>query len=149
MERLEPSVAAVLSALGGDAKPVTASDARSQGWPGSYALLIELESDLAVRFAGHEGRLDAGWYAYAGSARGPGGVGARIARHLSGSKKPHWHVDALTLVARRIDAIATRDLSECEIAVRLAASNSFAHVLPGFGSSDCRTCVAHLLAWQS
>lgn len=147
MEGIEPSAAA-LTVLGGKAIPIKESDARGQGWPGSYVLLIRLDEWLPVRFAGCETDLTAGWYAYAGSARGPGGVGARIARHLSASKKVHWHVDALTLAARRIEALALPDASECEIAARLCASGGFGHILPGFGSSDCRTCASHLLAWK-
>jgi len=40
----------------------------------------------------------AGWYLYAGSARGPGRVTARVgrhARHVGASKRAHWHVDYL------------------------------------------------------
>ncbi len=147
MERLGPFGAA-RSALGSAAISITAGETAGHRWPGSYVLLIRLQRAFTVRFSSSEARLDAGWYAYAGSAKGPGGVGARIARHLSASKKPHWHVDGLTLAASRIEALAVRDRSECEIAARLSCTNAFAHVLPGFGSSDCRTCISHLLAWR-
>jgi len=40
-------------------------------------------------------RFPAGWYAYVGSAYGPGGLAARISRHLRPSKPSHWHLDYL------------------------------------------------------
>ncbi len=118
-------------------------------WPGAYALLIRLDDPLAVGFGGQCSRLAAGWYAYAGSARGPGGVAARVARHLRHDKKPHWHVDQLTLSAGRVIALALADARECATAARLRDSGAFAHVLPGFGSSDCSACISHLLAWSA
>lgn len=118
-------------------------------WPGAYALLIRLDDPLNVGFGRQHSRLAAGWYAYAGSARGAGGVGARIARHLRRDKKAHWHVDRLTLGAGRVVALALVDAEECAIAARLRDGGAFAHVLPGFGSNDCPACVSHLLAWQA
>ncbi|MEE8332606.1 MAG: DUF123 domain-containing protein, partial [Alphaproteobacteria bacterium] len=68
--------------------------------PGAYALLILLKR----RFAGNIGALGRvdlppGAYLYLGSARGPGGLRARLARHARRGKRLHWHVDRLT--ARR------------------------------------------------
>jgi Uri superfamily endonuclease len=127
-------------------------DASSPGlpkWRGAYALLIRLDSDLETGFCRAQDRLAVGWYAYVGSAHGPGGVGARIARHLRRDKKPHWHVDRLTLRAGRVVALALADAEECAIALRLRQSTAFAHILPGFGSSDCAVCTSHLLAWNA
>jgi Uri superfamily endonuclease len=36
-----------------------------------------------------------GFYAYTGSAFGPGGLRARIGRHLSSTPVIHWHIDYL------------------------------------------------------
>ncbi len=118
--------------------------------PGAYVLLIELAEPLAVALPGRpEAVLAPGWYAYCGSARGPGGLRARLARHLAADKRRRWHVDRLTMVARRRLAIAFADeTTECALAARLAASGRFGHPIPGFGSSDCRTCPSHLLEWQ-
>ena len=65
--------------------------------PGSYVLLITVAAPLTI----HAGRLGAialspGTYAYTGSALGPGGLRARVGRHLRAEKRPHWHIDALT-----------------------------------------------------
>ncbi len=149
MEGLGKKVlAAARVALAGDAVSVMPDDCGLLRWPGAYVLLIRLDESQPVRFAGRRGRLDAGWFAYVGSALGPGGVGARVARHLALTKKPHWHVDALTLVASHVQALAQRDGDECDLAGGLCARGAFGHVLPGFGSSDCRSCQSHLLAWN-
>ena len=68
--------------------------------PGSYVLTLKLSAPVALRiprFAGS--RLEPGIYAYAGSARGPGGIAARVGRHLSAEKTVRWHIDHLTTVA--------------------------------------------------
>ena len=65
--------------------------------PGAYLLLIELAAPLALgipRFGA--AILPPGRYAYGGSAYGPGGLRARIGRHLRRDKPLRWHVDRLT-----------------------------------------------------
>lgn len=104
--------------------------------PGAYALLITL-AKAAAGFA-------PGRYAYLGSARGPGGIRARCARHLRQDKTRHWHVDRLTVVAD-VTALAIINGDECNLTERLLA-NAATVPVPGFGSSDCRTCPAHLVA---
>jgi hypothetical protein len=46
---------------------------------------------------GRLGKLgfDTGIYAYVGSALGPGGVAARLSRHIAGARKDRWHIDYL------------------------------------------------------
>lgn len=114
---------------------------------GAYALLIQL--DVAVPFAQRGGtRLIApGCYVYAGSANGPGGIRARLRHHLRADKRPHWHVDQLTNAAARVEALALPGGAECAIVARLAEAPGLAPPLAGFGSSDCRVCVSHLLRW--
>lgn len=115
---------------------------------GAYALCLELGEALRLDLPRlGDPVLDAGWYIYAGSARGPGGLAARIGRHFRRDKPVHWHVDRLTTVAGYIAALAVPDGRECALIARLAASSGFAVPLPGFGSSDCRRCASHLLAW--
>ncbi len=65
--------------------------------PGSYVLVFEMEQPLSLEV----GRLGAvnlapGRYVYFGSAWGPGGLRARIRRHVRPDKLPHWHIDYLT-----------------------------------------------------
>ncbi|WP_084798436.1 GIY-YIG nuclease family protein [Pleomorphomonas koreensis] len=114
------------------------------GGPGAYLLLLHLADP--VRFARH-GRAAslAGWFVYAGSARGGGGVRARLGRHFRRSKPVHWHVDELTVAADRMAALVLPHGSECDIVDRLLRSGRFEPAFPRFGSSDCRRCPAHLL----
>lgn len=121
--------------------------AKAPGWKGTYALLLRFDISRGVTFAGNASRLSPGWYVYAGSAYGPGGVGARLKRHFRQDKKLHWHVDQLTIGADEIWALAFRDGSECEIVDRIRVAGLGETALPGFGSSDCTHCEAHLLRW--
>lgn len=114
------------------------------GQTGAYLLLITLDRPLDFSLRGKLVRLPEGTYAYAGSANGPGGISARVARHMRREKKPHWHVDALTMAAARITALAFPGGRECRLMERLLASGQAEIPVVGFGSSDCRTCEAHL-----
>jgi histidyl-tRNA synthetase len=89
-------------------------------------------------------KLPAGRYLYCGSARGPGGLRARIARHLRRRKPLRWHVDQLTTRGTVIAVWAIPGGDECDLVARLAL---LPVPLPGFGSSDCRRCRSHLLVW--
>ena len=120
--------------------------------PGAYLLLIELAAPLALALP----RLGAatlprmtlppGRYAYGGSAYGPGGLRARIGRHLRADKIPHWHVDRLTAAGRVVGMRAVPGGRECDLVRGLLELPGASVPVPGFGSSDCRTCPAHLVA---
>jgi len=114
---------------------------------GAYLLLIRLDAPLrpAIRTLPPT-ILPPGAYVYAGSARGPGGLRARIARHLRRDKAIRWHVDHLSAAAREIIAFAVPGARECALCRALAATPRFHVPIPGFGSSDCRICPSHLLA---
>ena len=113
--------------------------------PGAYGLLIRLPR----RFSGQVGalgpvELTRGTYLYLGSAYGPGGLSARICRHLRPDKKPHWHVDRLTAEGQIYRLFALSHACECDL-VDCALDLPGTHVpIIGFGSSDCRRCDAHL-----
>jgi Uri superfamily endonuclease len=111
---------------------------------GAYALLIELETPLRVNAGAKRARLAPGLYVYCGSARGPGGVAARLARHMRRDKRAHWHVDQLTSVGKVLGAWVFPGWCECEVNEDLA---TWPMPLDGFGSSDCRRCRAHLRFW--
>jgi len=49
---------------------------------GAYLLLIDLDKALSGTIRHRAFTLPPGLYFYAGSARGPGGIAARVARHL-------------------------------------------------------------------
>ena len=77
-------------------------------------------------------------------AYGPGGLRARISRHLSKEKPIHWHVDQLTSQAET-RAIALPGANECDLVSALLETGKFTTPLRGFGSTDCRNCESHLL----
>ena len=115
--------------------------------PGAYILWIDLPQPLTVAVARRAAAtLAPGRYAYCGSARGPGGIRARVARHLRAEKRPHWHIDRLTGVGRVVAVHGIPDGSECDLADFLAGLTGVSAPVPGFGSSDCRRCTSHLLA---
>ncbi len=112
--------------------------------PGSYLLVFSLPEPVTFASGHFRGRtVPAGWYAYAGSARGPGGLRARILRHMKKRKKRRWHIDWLTTAREDIFALCLAQESECELAAALAGAG-FPAPLPGFGSSDCARCKSHL-----
>ncbi|MBE9554023.1 MAG: GIY-YIG nuclease family protein [Proteobacteria bacterium] len=115
------------------------------GEPGAYVLLIRLDSELTLDMPSFRGKsLMPGLYAYCGSAYGPGGIRARVSRHLRGGKPLRWHVDRLT-AAGRVEQVGILVAGrECDLATELLATGGL-QALPGFGSSDCRTCAGHLL----
>lgn len=125
----------------------TANLGRLRGKTGTYVLLFELETicRLAV---GKLGQFDfpPGWYTYTGSARGPGGLTARLRHHLSIAAHPHWHMDYVRPHARITDIWYARSLlyDEHRWAAVLAAMAGQPAVAPFFGSSDCR-CATHLI----
>ena len=114
---------------------------------GAYVLAIRLERPVLIAARGlAPASLLPGWYAYAGSVRGPGGLAARVRRHLAADKRPRWHVDALTMAAAEIEASAYPGETECALLARLMELDGAAVPLPGFVPSDCRTSPAHLVA---
>lgn len=115
--------------------------------PGAYVLVIEIETEITVEPAKRSPvRLAAGRYAYCGSAYGPGGLGARVRRHLRRGKSLRWHVDRLTETGRITALHLVPGGSECALLAALLALPEVSVPVPGFGSSDCRSCPAHLVA---
>ncbi len=114
--------------------------------PGNYLLEIQAPALPAVKI-GRLGRFDlpGGWYYYVGSARGPGGLRARLGRHLKPNKRLHWHIDYLLELSpvKRVFWAETAGNIEHDWANLLRATFSGLVLCPGFGASDCR-CKAHL-----
>lgn len=114
--------------------------------PGTYALVIRVHEPTTIRGV-RPGtvRLPVGHYMYLGSARGPGGLQARIRRHLRqpSQKRLHWHIDRLTAQNEIVEVwwATGTDRQECTWAAWIAAVGDLA--VPGFGASDCR-CPGHL-----
>ena len=113
--------------------------------PGAYILLIGLAVRVEVALPGKpKATLGAGRYLYCGSAKGPGGIRARLARHMRIEKSLRWHVDRLTEVGTVIGAWGFPGGDECDL-VRTLSHLSFP--IRGFGSTDCPRCQSHLLSW--
>ena len=115
--------------------------------PGTYAIVLRLAepTEFAVGSRGVQSLL-AGHYAYCGSALGPGGLRARVNRHLRADKRRRWHVDFLRAVAAVVDIWITEssDRLECELAAALASRSGASRPIARFGSSDCG-CAGHLV----
>jgi len=61
---------------------------------GSYLLFFEMKHAKTIRVGKlTETEFVPGFYAYVGSAFGPGGLHARLRHHLSISERCHWHLD--------------------------------------------------------
>lgn len=141
-----PGVLDELRALAGDPAPCAADAASLPAAPGAYLLLMILARPLSLRLRTLAPVVVApGWYVYAGNARGRGGIRGRVKRHLRRGKPPHWHVDRLTGAAEAMLAIAFAGGDECALVQALLARPRFHAPVPGFGSTDCRVCPAHLL----
>lgn len=113
--------------------------------PGTYTILLELDSPRHIEFGAAGMRhLEAGFYAYTGSAFGPGGL-SRIDRHrrVATGRNPtrHWHIDHLlgTEESRFVDVwTAPNEAVECEVAGAIDAQS-----VDGIGATDC-SCSSHL-----
>jgi Uri superfamily endonuclease len=115
---------------------------------GAYVLLLQLKDKrtLIIGALG-EYQFQRGFYAYIGSALGPGGF-KRILRHIRVSKGVNkvrkWHIDYLSSVSTIIEAhkVFTKERLECAIATMMLNDLGTSSML-GFGSSDCK-CRSHL-----
>ena len=113
---------------------------------GSYALVLHLQEERRIR-VGRLGSFSfpAGHYLYFGNAMNS--LKGRVNRHLRADKKRRWHVDYLTAEAEIEEVWVAADgvRRECQW-----TSLALEHVGPetpvaGFGSSDCRGCISHLV----
>lgn len=111
---------------------------------GTYILIVSLDEDKNI-VVGRLGkmRFPRALYAYVGSAHGPGGIRARIERHIrKNDKRKFWHIDyllehadvksVLIIKNKRLECYITRILREIGL-----------RYIPSFGSSDCE-CESHL-----
>ena len=115
--------------------------------PGAYAMAIELADKAAVRLCGRSPiTLSAGRYLYCGSAKGPGGLKARLSRHMRRGKSLHWHVDQLTEQGLVVGSWVFPGGDECEL---VQMCSYLPMPIARFGSSDCATCRSHLLFWPN
>lgn len=123
---------------------------------GSYALHLVLRTPQRLQVGAlGEYEFPAGEYVYLGSAAGPGGLRARVGRHVRPGKTRHWHIDYLLdytgLLGLGWTVSPTR--LECAWSQALARLPGACVPAPGFGAGDCRArgraCAAHLLAFPA
>ncbi len=112
---------------------------------GAYGLLIDVARPVRLSMARRAVTLPAGRYLYAGSAWGPRGIRARVGRHLRKEKKIRWHVDNLTNRHGVVMVLVVPGGQECALVTAICAWSGVETPVPGFGSSDCRTCQSHLV----
>jgi Uri superfamily endonuclease len=108
---------------------------------GTY-ILIALVLQMKRLKIGRLGAYDLlpGFYAYVGSAFGPGGLRTRLRHHLESVAEPHWHIDYLLGYAEPVElwyALSGRKL-ERDLAELLEQSSRFRMPIHRFGSSDYR-----------
>jgi len=91
--------------------------------------------------------FNAGYYFYFGSAKGSGGLEARLLRHLLIEKKKFWHIDYLRPYMFFVAAVFTLQTNqECVWCQRTQENTAFNVPVKGFGASDClSSCKSHLL----
>lgn len=123
---------------------------RLPNMPGTYLLLFHLAARKRVE-VGRLGKctFSKGWYAYVGSAFGPGGLAARLRRHLRMDKKQHWHVDYLRAAAsvKEIWISTVTHSLEHRWAEALQSAPWTDCSVDAFGSSDCN-CPSHLFHFR-
>jgi len=112
---------------------------------GIYTLVVGLDAPATIEAGALGSRaFDPGWYAYVGSALGPGGF-ARVDRHreLARGERDarHWHIDYLLdhPDAGIVEVVSSPGVdAECAVAGAIAG-----RAIDGFGASDCG-CDSHL-----
>lgn len=127
-----------------DASPAVAKVPPS---PGTYVVVLRANGPLRIT-AGRLGpvALDAGFYAYVGSALGPGGLRARVRHHLGVATRPHWHADYLRAATHLHEVWYAADPTRREHgwARTLLEMRGACPGPAGFGASDC-ACPTHLV----
>ncbi|MEF8880743.1 MAG: GIY-YIG nuclease family protein [Candidatus Nanohaloarchaea archaeon] len=112
---------------------------------GSYTLLLKLSEEIEIEVGSlNKIKFRKGFYAYNGSAFGPGGL-KRVNRHIEKSengKNPHWHIDYLLIENKGeiVDFFKSSSDHECMLSKQMAI---YFDQIDGFGCSDCG-CNSHL-----
>jgi Uri superfamily endonuclease len=112
--------------------------------PGTYILVLGVSSPRALQ-VGRAGvfNLVEGAYFYVGSAHGPGGLAARVGRHVRLHKPCRWHVDYLRAESQVLGAFVRESSERLECFWAWWLKTRAACPVNGFGASDCR-CATHL-----
>lgn len=111
---------------------------------GAYVLLLNSPGlDILVGSLGRVS-IPRGLICYIGSAKGPGGLKARIMRHFRRDKVRKWHIDYLTAnpEIKTLGALAV--VGGDESALVKLVSELGEPLIPGFGCSDRKQDLTHL-----
>ncbi len=115
---------------------------------GGYIIIIEVSKSILITMSKRKIRAGPGFYAYIGSAGGPGGLRARLLRHIRKTKKLRWHIDQITsnIYTNIIKIILSTEVwgKTFENRISLCLSNKNLDYIKGFGSSDDRNSRSHL-----
>lgn len=115
---------------------------------GAYLLLISVTRPIELPRRFPQPFLPPGYYGYAGSAYGSGGIRARCRRHLKGAATLRWHIDWITRQADELEAYGFPGDTECRLTETLIRQLQAHNPVNGFGSSDCKRCQAHLVEFD-
>jgi len=109
---------------------------------GTYILKIYLKENRNILIGKRKLFFEKGYYFYVGSAFGSNiNLYNRINRHLSNSKKKHWHIDYFLEYAN-IESVYVSHL-RCESDVAKELENIFKPIF-NFGNSDDKSSKSHL-----
>ncbi len=113
---------------------------------GVYCLMLECTAPQTIRIGAlGEREFVPGWYLYAGSALGSGGL-SRVSRHIRFYREQYrtakWHIDYLmasdVIRLRKVVCAKTESDLECILAAAIGGDG-----VAAFGCSDC-DCATHL-----
>ncbi len=114
---------------------------------GTYILILVFDRSRQIS-VGRLGivQFEKGYYAYVGSAFGPGGMESRIRHHLAPKARRHWHMDYLDVPVR--EAWLSQPEARLEHQWAAFLGRASAGRIPGFGCSDCG-CDSHLFHFRT
>jgi Uri superfamily endonuclease len=113
--------------------------------PGTYALIFQSHANARAQIGRWRGiGIMPGYYVYVGSAFGPGGVRARVSRHLRTDKPRHWHIDYLRDYVTPLAVWISYEPEHHEHGwAQILFDTLEMTPIQGFGCSDCK-CHSHL-----
>jgi len=116
---------------------------------GVYLLEIFASEQFKVEIDAFKEKIfQPGYYYYSGSAQK--NLEQRVERHQQESKNVHWHIDHVTSIpTNKIKAIflfegANKNF-ECALIKELTENFRLKIAAKGFGNTDCKRCLSHLL----
>ena len=116
---------------------------------GVYLLEIFASEPFKIDIDGFKDKtFNAGFYYYSGSAQK--NLQQRVDRHQGDNKTIHWNIDHLTSIpTNKVKTIFLFDGApknmECALISELLQEFKLRIAVKGFGNSDCRRCITHLL----